>query len=108
LLGAKLTNLPAQPTTFIGRQRELAAVLALLRRDNVRLITLTGPGGTGKTRLSTQAAANVLDDYKHGVFFVPLATITDPDLVIPTIGAIFNLKDLGGTARRRAAEIPSG
>jgi class 3 adenylate cyclase len=108
LLGAKLTNLPAQPTTFIGRQRELAAVLALLRRDNVRLITLTGPGGTGKTRLSIQAAANVLDDYKHGVFFVPLATITDPDLVIPTIGAIFNLKDLGGTARRRAAEIPSG
>ncbi|HEX6758300.1 MAG TPA: tetratricopeptide repeat protein [Propionibacteriaceae bacterium] len=96
LLDAKLTNLPAQPTTFIGRERELAAVLALLRRDNVRLITLTGPGGTGKTRLSIQAAANVLDEYKHGVFFVPLATITDPDLVIPTIGAIFNLKDLGG------------
>ena len=96
LLDARLTNLLAQPTTFIGRERELAAVLALLRRDNVRLITLTGPGGTGKTRLSIQAAANVLDEYKHGVFFVSLATITDPDLVIPTIGAIFNLKDLGG------------
>jgi hypothetical protein len=57
LLDVKLTNLPAQPTTFIGREGELAAVLALLRRDNVRLITLTGPGGTGKTRLSIQAAA---------------------------------------------------
>jgi predicted ATPase len=96
LLDAKQTNLPAQLTTFVGRERELDAVLALLRRDNVRLITLTGPGGTGKTRLSLQAAANVLEDYKHGVFFVPLATITDPDLVIPTIAAIFNLKELGG------------
>ena len=95
-LDAKLTNLPAQPTTFVGRERELAAVLALLRRDDVRLITLTGPGGTGKTRLCIQAAANLLDEYEHGVFLVPLATITDPDLVIPTIGAIFNLKELGG------------
>jgi predicted ATPase/class 3 adenylate cyclase len=95
-LDTKLTNLPAQPTTFIGRERELAEVLALLRRDDVRLITLTGPGGTGKTRLGIEAAANVLDEYEHGVFFVPLATITDPDLVIPTIAAIFNLKDLGG------------
>ena len=95
-LDAKLTNLPAQPTTFIGRERELAAVLALLRRDGVRLITLTGPGGTGKTRLGIQAAASVLDEYGHGVFFVPLATITDPDLIIPTIGATFNLKELGG------------
>jgi predicted ATPase/class 3 adenylate cyclase len=95
-IDAKLTNLPAQPMPFIGRERELTAVLGLLRHANVRLVTLTGPGGTGKTRLSLQAAADLLDEYEHGVYFVPLATITDPDLVIPTIAGIFNLKEAGG------------
>ena len=93
---AKLTNLPAPPTTFIGRERELAAVTALLRRDDVRLVTLTGPGGTGKTRLCIEAAGAVADGFADGVFFVPLATVSDPDLVIPTIAAVFNLKELGG------------
>jgi predicted ATPase/class 3 adenylate cyclase len=95
-LDVKLTNLPAQPTPFIGRDRELVAVLALLRHEDVRLVTLTGPGGTGKTRLSLQAAADLLDEYEHGAYFVPLATITDPDLVIPTIAAIFNVSESGG------------
>jgi len=95
-LDAKLTNLPAQPTPFIGRERELAAVLALLRRIDVRLVTLTGPGGTGKTRLGLQAAADLLDEYEHGVFFAPLMTITNSALVIPTIASVFNIKELGG------------
>jgi predicted ATPase/class 3 adenylate cyclase len=95
-LDGKLTNLPAQPTPFIGRERELAALLNLLRRADVRLVTLTGPGGTGKTRLSLQAAADLLEEYKHGVFFIALATLTDPELVISTIASVFNVHEAGG------------
>jgi predicted ATPase/class 3 adenylate cyclase len=77
------TNLPAQPGPLIGRERELGEVLELLR-DGARALTLTGPGGTGKTRLALQAAAELVDDFKDGVFLVPLAAIRDPELVVPT------------------------
>lgn len=79
--GAAPNNLPFQPTPFIGREKELADLRALFRRDDVRLVTLTGPGGTGKTRLAIQAATLLLPDFKGGVVFVPLASITDPSLV---------------------------
>ena len=75
------TNLPIPATPFLGREKELAEVLALLTRDDVRLLTLTGPGGTGKTRLALQAAAEASDAYPDGVFWVPLAPLRDPALV---------------------------
>ena len=68
-------NLPPQATPLIGREAEVLAVSDMLRRGNVRLLTLTRPGGTGKTRLALQAAAELLDDFGDGVFFVPLASI---------------------------------
>jgi predicted ATPase len=70
-------NLPAQPTPFIGRAKQIVAIKELLQRADVRLITLVGPGGTGKTRLSLQVAQELLDQFAHGVFFVPLADDKD-------------------------------
>jgi predicted ATPase/class 3 adenylate cyclase len=76
-----LTNLPVPATEFLGRDRELADVVEHLRSD-VRLLTLTGPGGTGKTRLALQAAAEAADDFAEGVWWVPLAALRDPALVL--------------------------
>ncbi len=75
------SNLPTPPTGFVGRERELAAVVALLSRDDVRLASLTGPGGTGKTRLALQVAAESRDAFPAGVFWVGLAPLRDPMLV---------------------------
>jgi predicted ATPase/class 3 adenylate cyclase len=72
-------NLPAQVTSFIGRTREMAEIKRLMA--TTRLLTLTGPGGTGKTRLSLQAAAELLDPFPHGVWLVELSTVSDPALI---------------------------
>jgi predicted ATPase len=85
------TNLPVQPTPLIGREAELDAVLDLLA--TTRLLTLTGAGGSGKTRLALQAAAELVDDYKDGVWWVSLAGLRDPDLVEPAIGQVVGARE---------------
>ncbi|MFN8500067.1 MAG: helix-turn-helix domain-containing protein [Anaerolineae bacterium] len=88
-------NLPAPLTSFIGREDELAAIEVFLKRKATRLVTLTGPGGVGKTRLALEAAANTLDEFDDGVYFVDLAPITDPDLVPTAIAEAFGSRVQG-------------
>jgi predicted ATPase/class 3 adenylate cyclase len=95
-LGNRPTNLPVEPNPLIGRKRELDEVGALLRDDSVRLLTLTGTGGTGKTRLALQVGAELLDDFASGVFFVPLAPISDPRLVIPAVAQALAVREVAG------------
>jgi predicted ATPase/class 3 adenylate cyclase len=85
------TNLPVPVTPFFGRERELAEVLDLVRDS--RLLTLTGPGGTGKTRLGLQAAAASADRFPDGVFWVPLAPLRDPELVLDAAAQAVGAKD---------------
>jgi predicted ATPase/class 3 adenylate cyclase/uncharacterized protein HemY len=96
-LDARANNLPRQATSLVGREKEVAAVAALLRKPVVALVTLTGPGGTGKTRLALQAATELLDDFMNGVWFVELATLVEPRLVIPTIAQTLGLREERGT-----------
>ncbi len=91
-------NLPAQTTTFIGRKTEAAEVQELLCRPEVRLLTLTGAGGTGKTRLGLHVAAKLLKNYADGVFFVSLSPISEPDLAAPAIVQALGLYMTGSTA----------
>ena len=95
-LGNRPTNLPVQPNEFIGREIEIHEITSRLRDDAGRLLTLTGPGGTGKTRLALQSGAEVLDDFRSGVFFVSLAPIRDPALVVPTIAQTLALREVSG------------
>jgi predicted ATPase/DNA-binding XRE family transcriptional regulator len=93
-------NLPTPTTALIGRQAELAELQALLLREDVRLVTLTGPPGVGKTRLALQAAAGLLDEaelFPDGVWFVELAALVETGLVVPTIAQTLGLKEAGGT-----------
>jgi len=91
--GAPTSNLPAPLTALIGREHEVAALCALLRRPQVRLVTFTGTGGVGKTRLALAGASKLLDDFADGIYFVSLAPLSDPDLVLPTIAQTFHLKE---------------
>ena len=88
-------TLPAPLTSLVGREREVAAVYALLSRPGVRLVTLTGTGGVGKTRLGLQVGANLNDRYTYGAFFVNLAPLTDPGLVASTIAQALGVREQG-------------
>jgi predicted ATPase/transcriptional regulator with XRE-family HTH domain len=89
-------NLPLPLTSFIGREDVLGAVRALLERRDVRLVTLTGPPGIGKTRLSVQAGASLLGSFKDGVFFVPLATVSDTGMVASAIAKELQVRETPG------------
>jgi predicted ATPase/DNA-binding CsgD family transcriptional regulator len=89
-------NLPPQLTSLIGRKQDAAAAEKLLQRPQMRLLTLTGPAGVGKTRLALRIATDLLESYPDGVYFVPLASLRDSDQVLLTIAQTLALREIGG------------
>jgi predicted ATPase/class 3 adenylate cyclase len=94
-LDARPNNLPLQRTPMIGREKELDEARRVLMEEDVALITFTGSGGSGKTRLAVQVAANVIDHFRDGVCFISLAAITDPDMVIIQVAEVLGVKESG-------------
>ena len=102
IAGERATNLPALTTALLGRELEQADILRLLREDDRRLVTLTGPGGIGKTRLAIAVAAELIESFSDGVWFIDLAKVSDPALVEPSIGnALGTTVDLASFLRGR-------
>ncbi len=99
-LSAYRHNLPSQLSSFVGREQELADIRRLL--GETRLLTLLGPGGTGKTRLMLESAESVLGDYEHGVWLVELAPLTDPERVAERVAAALNAQEQAGRPMRDA------
>ena len=95
-LGNRPTNLPTVATPFIGRATELVDLRTMLHREGPRIVTVTGPGGVGKTRIALQAAADSLDQFRDGVYWVPFAAIRDSDLALGAIAATLGLREDAG------------
>jgi len=89
-------NLPAQRTGFVGREKEVAAAKELLLRQDVRMVTVTGPGGIGKTRLAVQVASGLVERFPGGTHFVPLASLNDPGLIASVIVQTLGIREAGG------------
>ena len=94
-VAARLATLPVPRSRLIDREQELAQVRALLRREDVGLVTLTGPGGVGKTRLALQVAADLVPQFADGVAFISLASLKDPKLVVPTVARALGVSQTG-------------
>ncbi|NIP18555.1 MAG: hypothetical protein GWM87_10630, partial [Xanthomonadales bacterium] len=95
-------NLPVQPTPFVGREAELAELARLLGDPDVRLLTVLGAGGMGKTRLALEAAAAQLDNFQHGVYFVPLASLQSAEAIVPTVAEALGFRfHEGGEPRQQ-------
>jgi predicted ATPase/serine/threonine protein kinase len=90
------TNLPSQRTRFVGRDKELAAAKELMLRPDVRLVTVTGPGGIGKTRFAVQLASAMVEHFPGGTHFVPLSPVNDPGLIASVIGQTLGIREAGG------------
>jgi predicted ATPase len=84
------------PTSLIGRDHEVAHLVSLLRQHDTRVVTLTGPGGTGKTRLALEVGHTLLPEFADGVFLVDLSATTDASLVVPHVASSLNLTESGG------------
>jgi predicted ATPase/DNA-binding CsgD family transcriptional regulator len=96
--GGRRYNFPAQVTSLVGRERQIEAACAALSTRHTRLLTVSGPPGVGKTRLAMVVAAEVAGSFADGAYFVPLATISDPGLVVTTIGQALGMKEAGNQA----------
>jgi hypothetical protein len=93
LKSVNATNLPLPTDPLVGRKKELADVLMLFRHEAARLVSLTGPGGIGKTRFAIAVAEELVEDFAQGVWFVDLSSVTSAELVVPTIGATLGVND---------------
>ena len=103
--GRAIPHLPVHHTPLVGREGEIEAVSALLLRDDVRHVTLSGPGGIGKTRLAIAVAQHTLDHFADGVYFVPLASVADPTLVVPAIAQTLGVKEAAGQSQGEGLRV---